>query len=90
VPAANDVVHQRLSSHEEPGLRFASSAERGIDLEPSWLFFVGGLVRGLIVALIEFGESGQSFRVFTPEHLAAIALETGRAKDKARLLQFLE
>ena len=29
-------------------------------------------------------------RVFTAEHLAAIALQTGRAKDKARLLQFLE
>ena len=28
--------------------------------------------------------------VFTAEHLAAIALETGRAKDKARLLQFIE
>ena len=28
--------------------------------------------------------------VFTAEHLAAIALQTGRAKDKARLLQFLE
>jgi hypothetical protein len=29
-------------------------------------------------------------RVLTPEHLAAIALQTGRAKDKARLLQFIE
>ena len=29
-------------------------------------------------------------RVFTSEHLAAIALQTGRAKDKARLLQFVE
>lgn len=29
-------------------------------------------------------------RVFTAEHLAAIALQTGRPKDKARLLQFLE
>jgi hypothetical protein len=28
--------------------------------------------------------------VLTPEYLAAIALQTGRAKDKARLLQFLE
>lgn len=28
--------------------------------------------------------------VFSAEHLAAIALQTGRAKDKARLLQFLE
>ncbi len=29
-------------------------------------------------------------QVFTAEHLAAIALQTGRAKDKARLLQFIE
>ena len=28
--------------------------------------------------------------VFTAEHLAAIALRTGRAKDKTRLLQFIE
>jgi hypothetical protein len=28
--------------------------------------------------------------VFTAEHLAAIALQTGRAKDKARLLLFIE
>jgi hypothetical protein len=33
---------------------------------------------------------GVSARVFTAEHLAAIALQTGRAKDKARLLQFVE
>jgi hypothetical protein len=29
-------------------------------------------------------------RVFTAEHLAAIALRTGRSKDKARRLQFIE
>jgi hypothetical protein len=29
-------------------------------------------------------------RVFTAEHLAAIALQTGRPKDKARLLQFID
>jgi hypothetical protein len=34
--------------------------------------------------------AGTVARVFTAEHLAAIALQTGRAKDKARLLQFLE
>ena len=28
--------------------------------------------------------------VFSAEHLAAVALQTGRAKDKARLLQFTE
>lgn len=34
--------------------------------------------------------AGTSARVFSAEHLAAIALQTGRAKDKARLLQFVE
>ena len=33
---------------------------------------------------------GTPARVFTAEHLAAIALQTGRARDKARLLQFVE
>ena len=33
---------------------------------------------------------GTPARVCTAEHLAAIALQTGRAKDKARLLQFVE
>ncbi len=34
--------------------------------------------------------TGVPARVFTVEHLAAIALQTGRSKDKARLLQFIE
>lgn len=29
-------------------------------------------------------------RIMAPEHLAAIALQTGRSKDKLRLLQFIE
>ncbi len=33
---------------------------------------------------------GTAARIFTAEHLAAIALQTGRARDKARLLQFIE
>jgi hypothetical protein len=34
--------------------------------------------------------AGTQARVFTAEHLAAIALQTGRARNKARLLQFIE
>ena len=34
--------------------------------------------------------AGVPARVSTAEHLAAIALEVGRAKDKARVLQFVE
>ena len=39
---------------------------------------------------VERDVGGVTARVFTAEHLAAIALQTGRAKDKARLLQFME
>ena len=39
---------------------------------------------------IEKDIEGTRARVFTVEHLAAIALQTGRPKDKARLLQFIE
>lgn len=39
---------------------------------------------------VEKNVAGMSAWVFTAEHLAAIALQTGRAKDKARLLQFIE
>ncbi len=39
---------------------------------------------------VERDVDGTPARVFTAEHLAAIALQTGRAKDKARLLQFVE
>ncbi len=38
----------------------------------------------------EMDIGGVSARVFSAEHLAAIALLTGRAKDKARLLMFWE
>ena len=40
--------------------------------------------------VVEKDVAGMPARVFTAEHLAAIALQTGRAKDKARLLQFIE
>ncbi len=39
---------------------------------------------------VESDVDGTPTRVFTPEHLAAIALQTGRTKDKARLLEFIE
>ena len=39
---------------------------------------------------VERAVDGTTARVFSAEYLAAIALQTGRAKDKARLLQFIE
>lgn len=48
------------------------------------------LVREALAKAVEKDVEGTPARVFTAEHLAAIALETGRAKDKARVLQFIE
>ncbi|HVE69839.1 MAG TPA: hypothetical protein VNI54_00615 [Thermoanaerobaculia bacterium] len=48
------------------------------------------LVEEALREAVEADVDGAPARVFRAEHLAAIALQTGRAKDKARLLQFLE
>ncbi len=48
------------------------------------------LLQEALVAALEKDVDGMTTRVFTAEHIAAIALETGRAKDKARVLQFIE
>jgi hypothetical protein len=50
----------------------------------------GPLVEEALTEAVEKDVAGTPARVFTAEHLAAIALQTGRAKDKARLLQFIE
>jgi DNA-binding Lrp family transcriptional regulator len=48
------------------------------------------LIEEALGRAVEVDIEGMPARVFTAEHLAAIALQTGRAKDKARLLQFIE
>jgi len=48
------------------------------------------LVEEALCEAVETEIEGVPVRVFTAEHLAAIALEVGRAKDKARVLQFIE
>lgn len=50
----------------------------------------GPLLKEALAGAVERDVAGMPARVFTAEHLAAIALQTGRAKDKARLLQFIE
>ena len=50
----------------------------------------GPLVDEALAQAVESDVEGTPARVFAAEHLAAIALQTGRAKDKARLLQFIE
>lgn len=48
------------------------------------------LVKEAMAEAVAVNIDGLPARVFTAEHLAAVALQTGRAKDKARLLQFVE
>jgi len=48
------------------------------------------LVEEALVEAVTVDVEGAPARVFTAEHLAAIALQTGRAKDHARLVQFIE
>jgi hypothetical protein len=48
------------------------------------------LVEEALLNAVSRDVGGHSAWVFTAEHLAAIALQIGRAKDKARLLQFIE
>ncbi len=48
------------------------------------------LIEEALAQAVDKDVAGTTTRVFTAEHLAVIALQTGRAKDKARLLQFIE
>ncbi len=48
------------------------------------------LIEEALARALQKDVDGTSARVFTSEHIAAIALQTGCAKDKARLLQFIE
>lgn len=50
----------------------------------------GALEEEALQQAVPIDVEGTTAWVFTAEHLAAIALQTGRAKDKARLLQFVE
>ena len=50
----------------------------------------GPLMEEALAEAREFDIDGENAIVFGPEHLTAIALQTGRAKDKGRVLQFLE
>ena len=74
--------------------------ERGATMEGEYVMIggwpvqflpsTGPLVDEALAEAVEVDVEGTVTRVFTAEHLAAIALQTGRAKDKARLLQFIE
>lgn len=75
-------------------------ASRGYAMEREYVMIAGWPVQFLppgsplvdeaLAEAVTVDVEGVPARVFGAEHLAAIALQTGRAKDKARLLQFLE
>lgn len=79
---------------------FAYLKGRGCTIEGEYVIIGGWPVRFLpptgplteeaLADSVEMNVEGSTIRVFTAEHLAAIALQTGRAKDKSRLLQFVE
>jgi hypothetical protein len=50
----------------------------------------GPLIEEALTQSREVDIDGEKAAVMSAEHLAAIALQTGRAKDKARILQFME
>ena len=93
-----DVVPGQLIVTPKPIIDYL--AERGCTMKGEYVMIgdwpvqflppVGALVEEALAQAAEVDVEGVPARVFTAEHLAAIALETGRAKDKARLLQFIE
>ena len=74
--------------------------QRGATVDGEYLVIAGWPVQFLppagplgeeaLAAAQKIEVEGEPTYVFTAEHLAALALQTGRAKDKARLLQFVE
>ena len=73
---------------------------RGCKMEGEYIVLAGWPVQFLppgnslaeeaLAQAVEKDVEGTPARVFTAEHLAAIALQTGRAKDKARVIEFIE
>ncbi len=92
--------HEPGSLLVSPQPIFDFLAARGCHMEGEYVLIAGWPVRFLpptgplveeaLADAITVPVGDTPARVFTAEHLAAIALEVGRAKDKARLLQFIE
>ena len=93
--------HAEPGSHiVSPERIFKYLRERGHKMEGEYVIIAGWPVQFLpagnpllqeaLATAVEKDVEDTPVRVFTPEHIVAIALETGRAKDKARVLQFIE
>jgi hypothetical protein len=79
---------------------FSYLGDRGCSIEGEYVVIAGwpvqflpagdALAKEALAQAAQRDVEGTSTHVFTAEHIAAIALQTGRAKDKARILQFIE
>ena len=79
---------------------FTYLRDRGCTMEGGHIVIAGwpvqflpansNLLQEALVAAVEKSVEGTAARVLTAEHIVGIALQTGRAKDKARVLQFIE
>ena len=88
------------SSLISPQPIFDYLSQRGARVEGEYIILSGWPVQFLpptgplgeeaLSQAVEMDVEGAATRVFSAEHLAALALQLGRAKDKARLLQFIE
>jgi hypothetical protein len=88
----------RITVSPEPIFEYLKA--RGAQVDGEYLVIAGWPVQFLppTSALVEealrdtreVDVEGEPASVFSAEHLAAIALQTGRAKDKARLVQFMD
>jgi len=84
-PVATLDVDVFVAFGTEPGKRIVIAGWPEQFLPPAT-----SLVEEALAESREVDVDGVPARAFSAEHLAAIALQTGRAKDKARLLQFVE
>lgn len=85
--ASMEPIHEYLTTR---GARVDGEYLVIADWPVQFLPAAGSLLEEALAAAREIDVDGVGTRVFAAEHLAAIALQTGRAKDKARLLQFIE
>jgi hypothetical protein len=78
-----DYLAARGCTHEREYVNIAGSPVQFLAAGTS-------LVEEAITRAIPHDLDGIPVRVFSAEHLCAIALEVGRAKDKTRIVQFIE
>lgn len=94
LPIATETKLISLTAIYDYLLSRGCTAEGQFVLIADWMveFLPAGsdLERDAIENAVRFEIEGVETRVMTPEHLAAICLQTGRTKDRYRLLAFIE